>query len=168
MRFPRVVAALLVSLPLACGGDANPTALPVAAPAIEVGSTRVEAALTDLAVLIDVRPATDVNAVPLHGNGILPVAILGGETFDVTTVAGSTVAFGPPLGPATAPVHDLGTDCVFADHLQDVNADGYIDLISHYAVPDLAFVAADELGCLVGQTTEGATFGGCDMVDPKP
>jgi hypothetical protein len=168
MRFPSVVAVLLVSFPLACGGESSPTAVPHDVPAIEVESTQVSAAVTDLTVPIDVRPANDVNAVPLNGNGILPVAILGSESFDVTALDATTLEFGPPLGPMVPPVHDLGVDCVLTDHLQDVDEDGFLDLISHYAVPELAFEPTDELGCLFGKTTGGETIGGCDMVDPKP
>jgi hypothetical protein len=57
------------------------------------GSATVELTVTTLAN-IDIKPGSDVNPLNLNGNGLVPVAILGTEFFDVTTIDVATVRFG--------------------------------------------------------------------------
>jgi hypothetical protein len=104
----------------------------------------------------------------LHANGTIPVALLGTTEFDISTVDASSLAFGPAGGPWTAAIHDLGVPGVLDDHSQDMNGDGVADLVSHYRVPDLAFVDGDEFGCLVGYTLDGSVFEGCDPITTRP
>ena len=110
---------------------------------------------------IDIKPGSDSNPINPKSKGLIPVAILGSASFDVTTVDVTTLAFGP--GGAT-PAHDLTDPIVYADHLQDVNSDGFTDLVSHYATQDTGIAKGDIEACLAGATTSGASIYDCDAI----
>ncbi|MBA7686010.1 hypothetical protein ES703_94441 [subsurface metagenome] len=113
-------------------------------------------------VAIDIKPGSYPNSINLKKEkGVIPVAILGSATFDVTTVDVTTLSFGP--GGAN-PAHDLTDPDVYADHLQDVNEDGYIDLVSHYVSSESGIVSDDTSACLSGEYGGGLPFTGCDSV----
>ncbi len=113
-------------------------------------------------VAIDIKPGSYPNSINLKKeNGVIPVAILGSATFDVTTVDVTTLSFGPG---GASPAHDLTDPNVYADHLQDVNEDGYIDLVSHYVSSESGIVSGDTSACLSGEYGGGLPFTGCDSV----
>jgi len=108
---------------------------------------------------LDIKPGSEPNAVNPLARGILPVAILGSDTFDVADVDSTTLAFGP--GEA-APLHSSG------GHAEDVNDDGYIDWVSHYRIEEVAVAAGDTELCLTGETLDGIPFEGCDAIVTVP
>lgn len=98
-----------------------------------VGTTTLT--VTVLPVKIDIKPGSDVNPVNLNGNGLLPVAILGSNVLDVTKIDASTITFGLNGDEAT-PYHNGG-------HYEDVNNDGYMDLVVHFVEGDLGLGTPD-------------------------
>jgi CubicO group peptidase (beta-lactamase class C family) len=116
-------------------------------------------AVPKLTIDLDIKPGSDPNAVNPTARGILPVAVLGSDTFDVADVDATTMAFGP--GEAT-PVHRSG------GHPEDVNDDGYTDWISHYRIEEVAVAAGDTEFCLTGETLDGIPFEGCDAIMTVP
>jgi len=116
-----------------------------------------------MSVAIDIKPGNAQNAIQPHSRGVISVAILGSEDFDVSTVDGSTLVFGK-----AAPVHDLGDPAVFAEHLKDVDGDGFMDLVSHYRTAETGIEAGDRGVCLKGENLEGAPFLGADAVRTVP
>jgi len=112
-------------------------------------------------VEIDIKPGSDPNSINPKSKGVIPVAILGSDTFDVTDVDVTTLQFGP--GGAT-PAHDLTDSDVYNDHLEDVNDDGFMDLVSHYRTRETGIDAGDTEATLTGQTTGSIPIQGSDSI----
>jgi hypothetical protein len=110
-------------------------------------------------VAIDIRPDSDVNAVNPKSRGVVPVVLFGSDDFDVTQVDPSTLAFGPD-GAGLA--HRNGP------HLEDVDADGNLDLVLHHRMAATGIGGDDVEACLTGETGDGLAFEGCDRVTPLP
>jgi hypothetical protein len=83
------------------------------------------------------------------------VAILGGESFDVADVDVTTLKFGPE---DAEPAHS------HPGHLQDVNLDGFADLVTHYRTRDTGIACGDETATLSGETLDGRPFEGTDSI----
>jgi hypothetical protein len=108
---------------------------------------------------IDIKPGSDKNPINKNAN-LVTVAILGSADFDVANVDVTTLAFGP--GEA-APEHLKNG--ALPGHSEDVNGDGYNDLVTHYSVAASGVGSSDVLqACLLGETLDGSLFGDCDSV----
>ena len=114
-----------------------------------------------LAIEIDVKPGAFPNRINPRSRGLIPVAILGSAWFDVSDVDPSTLLFGPY---SATPAHDLSKSGVFQDHMQDVDGDGFMDLVTHFWLQESGLGEADSEACLTGVTLSGMRFEGCDSV----
>jgi hypothetical protein len=112
--------------------------------------------------LIDIKPGSDTNTINPFSYGVVPVAILGSDTFDVMDIDVMTLLFGPGGAP---PAHDLANPAVFADHLEDLNGDGLTDLITHYRAQSTGVDPGDTMACVSGEA--GLPFLGCDSVGTR-
>lgn len=108
-------------------------------------------------VAIDVRPGSDKNPINLCSRGNVAVAILSTATFDATRVDPQTLRFGP--GDAQA-IKGKG-------HFDDVDNNGYVDLVVHFWIPDIGLTSADTEVTLFGETFEGTSFIGTASVTVK-
>ena len=95
---------------------------------------------------------------------MLPVAIRGSAGFDVTSIDVTTVRFGPD---AAAPAHDLLDPEVYLDHLQDVDADGFLDLMTHFRIQDLGLDCDMTEAELTASTTAGLELQATDSISPN-
>ena len=102
---------------------------------------------------IDIKPGSFPNSIKLKNKGVIPVAILGSATFDVTDVDYSTVCFAGDCTEAHGTVH-----------FEDVNGDGFLDAVLHYETQETNIAFGDTQACLTGQLTDGTFFEGCDSV----
>jgi hypothetical protein len=102
---------------------------------------------------VDIKPGSYPNPINPRSNGVMPVAILGSSSFDVTTVNIQTVKFGPGQ---TAPANGTG--------VQDINGDGIPDLVLHFDTRASQITCTDTAAFLNGQTTSGQPIVGSDSI----
>jgi hypothetical protein len=74
-------------------------------------------------VLIDIKPGSDPNCFNNNGAGVIPVAILGSESFDVTHIDAASVRL------ASMQVKAVGKSDKLLASIEDSNGDGFADLI---------------------------------------
>jgi len=110
-----------------------------------------------LAVSIDIKPGSDDNPVNLKANGLLPVAILGSDTFDVGEIDQTTLAL------AGAEPQERGNSGNFGA-FEDVNSDGFMDLMLRFPIADLSFEPGATEAMLTGSLLDGTDIAGSDWV----
>jgi hypothetical protein len=108
-----------------------------------------------LEVDLDIRPGGFPNPVNPGAAGLLPVAILGSDSFEAAGIDTSTLAFGPN---GAAAAHSVG------GHLEDVNGDDFTDLLIHYNNRETGIGFGDTDACITGELFDGTPLIGCDEV----
>jgi len=96
-------------------------------------------------VEIDIKPGSDPNSINLGEHGVLPVAILGSPEFDVAIINPETIE----LGGVSVAARGSKKAPKLAYSLEDVDGDGYIDMMTFFDVQELV-----SIGALTGETTE--------------
>jgi len=112
---------------------------------------------------IDIKPGSYPNCINLGSNGVVPVAILSTEDFDATTVYPATVEL------AGAGVALRGKADKYMAHLEDVNADGLLDLVVQVVTENLdpgMFQDGDAI--LTAKTCDGQVLEGSDEITIVP
>lgn len=131
-------------------------------------------------VALDVMPGSLENPVNCRsGSGAIPVAVLTTETFDALSIDHTTVRFGPgeasEFHVAKGPVPHGGDDAAAGPvsgaarrHEEDVDGDGDLDLLFHFARDDAAIRCGDVEAVLTGQTYDGQAIRGSDVIRTVP
>jgi len=109
------------------------------------------------AIAIDIRPGSDVKMIERTASGALPIAILGSETVDVKRLDLTTIA----LAGAPAVAQRNGT---LQGTLDDVNHDGFADLLVEIDVTRLQLSPADTTAVLRVLDFAGTMYQGADTV----
>jgi len=133
-------------------------AVMLAAPAAANGSINIS---------VDIKPGSDPNPLNVKSKGVLPVAILGTEAFDVSDVDPGSLRF---FNPNAAGVPGY-SEYPLRWTLEDVDRDGLVDLVSHFDAEKLMAICPTvepdgtemELH-LVGFLTDGTRIEGMDTV----
>jgi hypothetical protein len=104
---------------------------------------------------IDIKPGSDVNPINVKSRGKTSVAIMCVPgVFDPALIIPSSVMLG-----AASALH-----C----ELEDVNADGCLDLVCHVNTHEIGVACEDSELTLVGVLTNGTTITGTDTIRPVP
>ena len=103
-------------------------------------------------VAIDVKPGSFPNAINPASRGVIPVAILTTSHFDAASVDPTTVRFGPA---AAVPV---------GSRLDDVDSDGDLDLVLHFATASSGIACGSTVGVLTGSTFGSVWFQASDAL----
>lgn len=111
-----------------------------------------------IAVDIDIKPGSDPNCFNNNSHGVIPVAILGSADFDCTQVDPSTCS----LEGLTLKV--VGKRNKLMAHIEDVNNDGYDDLVLQIEDMDEAFQEGDTTATLTGNLYDGTPIEGTDTI----
>jgi hypothetical protein len=113
----------------------------------------------ELKAVIDIKPGSDVNTINLKSQGVVPVAILTTTDFNALDADPQTVVFG-----GAHPVKWA---------IEDVDGDGYSDIILQFKTADLRFNAGnlkisstgETDAVLTGDALDGTHFCGTDTVN---
>ncbi len=109
-------------------------------------------------VSIDIKPNSDPNCFNNDGNGVIPVAILGSNSFDVTLVDSSTIQL---EGMA---VKVVGKANKLLSSIEDVNGDGFNDLVVKIEDTDGVFIQGTGTATLTGNLLDGTPIEGTDTI----
>lgn len=115
---------------------------------------------TVVEVEIDIMPGSGTNPINPKKKGLIPVAILSTAEFDaVAEVDQSSLTFGRTGDEAS------WSHC--QNELQDVDGNGYNDLLCYFRIQDTGFQPGDTEGVLKGELTSGGQIEGLDAVRVK-
>jgi hypothetical protein len=96
----------------------------------------------------------------LNSQETVVVAILGSAEFDVTQLDAESLAFGPD---GAAPI--AGTPEDPFPRIEDVNEDGFDDLVVLFEVEETGVALGDTEVCVTGESGEGVSLAECDSVE---
>ena len=111
---------------------------------------------------IDIKPGSDPNSINLGEQGNLPVAILGSFDLDVTQINPNSIMLG------SAGLATRGKKEKLAFACDDVNNDGYTDLVAHFLVQELELAESDTSLTLIAELFNGFGILGIDSVRVVP
>jgi hypothetical protein len=89
---------------------------------------------------------------------VIPVAILGTADFDVTQIEPGTVSL------AGLEIRAAGKSNKLLAHIEDVNIDGFDDLVVQIEDQDGAFSEGTTIATITGNLYDGTAFEGCDEI----
>lgn len=110
-----------------------------------------------LFVDIDIKPGSDPNCINADGNGVIPVAILGTADFDATQVDPYTLTL------EGLPVKAVGKSEKLLAHYEDVNGDGFLDLVVQFE-DVYGSLSGLDLAFLQGLLFDGIPIAGADTI----
>ena len=122
---------------------------------------RIRAVAFSIQVTIDIKPGSPQNTINLGSQGVTNVAILSSDTFDATQVDPLTVE----LADASVRLRGNGTP---QTTVQDVNGDGFLDLVLQMETEGFSLTDGDVAASLTGRTFGGEAIEGSDLVRVVP
>jgi len=116
---------------------------------------------TFIPVSIDIKPGSFPNSINLKSSGVISVAIFGNNTFDVNEINLDAIKF------ADAAIK-LKKSGQFMASYEDLNGDGIIDLIIHFATKELNLTSSDTKANLEGRLINEEIIKGSDSIRIVP
>ena len=109
---------------------------------------------------MNISPGNPGNRVELGSQETVVVAILGFAEFDVTQLDAESLAFGPDgAGPIAGTPEDP------FPRIEDVNEDGFDDLVVLFEVAETGIALGDTEVCVTGETDSEVSLAECDSVE---
>jgi hypothetical protein len=108
-------------------------------------------------VNIDIKPGSDPNCLNINDHGVIPVAVLGSADFDVSSIDPATLVF---AGLVPREKKDGRLSCSY----EDVNIDGYPDLVCQFVDDAAAWAPDSDTATLRGELTDGTPIAGSDSI----
>ena len=109
---------------------------------------------------MNISPGNPGNRLELGSQEPVVVAILGSAEFDVTQLDVASLAFGPD---GAAPI--AGTPEDPFPRIEDVNEDGFDDLVVLFEVAETGIALGDTEVCVTGETDSEVSLAECDSVE---
>jgi hypothetical protein len=106
---------------------------------------------------IDIKPGSETNCINEGANGVIPVAILGNGAFEMTDVDVLSLLF---AGLEVRIRGDGEPSC----SLDDVNADGWLDLVCQFAYSPERWTPGEGEAILRGELLGGTEIQGADSI----
>ena len=104
---------------------------------------------------LDVIPGSDDNIIGVEDtNRLIPVALLGAETFSLAAIDPASLAFGP-----------AGAAIAKNVRVEDVDFDGIEDLVVQFRSRDTGIERGATEVCLVGASIDGISFRLCQAIN---
>lgn len=116
---------------------------------------------TFIPVLIDIKPDSYPNSINLGSNGVVPVAILGNNAFDVYQINPASVT----VANASIKLKNNGQQMT---NYEDVNGDGLTDLVVRVPTKSLQLTKDDIKANLEGKLFDGTIIKGSDSIRIVP
>ena len=116
---------------------------------------------TGMSIGIDIKPWSDPNSINLCSKGAVQVALLGDTSFDVSLVDKDSLRFADSAVKMVGK-KDPNTLC----SIEDVNLDGFNDLVCHFVTTDIAALDGESVSAEVnGALLDGTSIKGADSVN---
>ena len=109
-------------------------------------------------IVIDIKPGSYPNCFNINDHGVIPVAILGSADFDVNNIDPSTVQL------EGLAVKAVGKGNKLLAHIEDVNGDGFDDLVFQIQDQNGAFTSGNGTANVTGTLWDGTPFLGTDSI----
>ena len=118
------------------------------------------------AVRVDIKPGSDPNCFNVNGSGVIPVAILGSETFNAGQInldpnSDNALSFN---GLSVRVRGKKGPLC----GLEFANEDDYLDLVCHFEDDVSQWIEGGDRGVVNGELFDGTLFTGSDAICVRP
>ena len=112
-------------------------------------------------IVIDIKPGSDPNCFNINGHGVIPVAILGSDIFDVSDIDQGSLSFG---GLAVRVKGNAGPQC----GMEDTNGDGFSDLVCHFEDDASNWNVSNGTATLGARLLDGTVISGTDSICVVP